>query len=526
MAGSASNMPLQPDDRVAFQAALSSGDIVWLKQACLKRLRRESTDRLANCYLGLAIEAEGDRLSAARQLEVACGTEGDAEAPAQLARLLVVMRRDDAASYWVDRAIAANPKRALDADTIGCVLSRLGRHAEAVTQFRDAVNGEPHNVQFRYNLAVALGFVGDPQSAQEHEEVLALDPDFARSHLAIATQVLTASPARIERLRHAIGRAADPTSKLLLRVAVSKELERAGDDQTAFGELKRGKDDHRGRISYDSVRDAEIVEGLQRAFADPSFFQGEGFAGVAPIFVVGMPRSGTTLVERVLTAHPMLSAAGELPSMPLAVKSISGVGGRSILDPSIIEGLSSAAPIALAEEYLRRSQSHVDVETHFVDKLPMNFLYAGFIARAFPRAKIICLRRNPMDVLWSNYKHLFAQGVSTFDYSYDVEDTARYVAGFENLVLSWRKFMPGRIFEIRYEDLVADFGATARALVAHADLPWDDSCASYFMNNSPVATPSGTQVRQPIYKTSINRWQRFAKELEPGRRILQAAGLA
>jgi hypothetical protein len=247
----------------------------------------------------------------------------------------------------------------------------------------------------------------------------------------------------------------------------------------------------------------------------------------APIFVIGMPRTGTTLVDRILSSHPDVESAGELQAMPLAVKRAAGTRTRTVLDPESIAAASHADMGAIGRDYLRIAHHHRrELTGRFTDKFPGNFQYAGFIARSLPSATIVCLRRNPMDTVLSNFRNLFATTSRYYDYSYDLLDIAAYYVRFDRMMAFWRDALPGRVLELRYEELVADQEGQSRRLLDHCGLVWSDACLSFHTNNAPVSTPSAAQVRRPIYSDSVARWKQHAEVLAPVRRFFENAGIA
>jgi hypothetical protein len=240
-----------------------------------------------------------------------------------------------------------------------------------------------------------------------------------------------------------------------------------------------------------------------------------------------MPRTGTTLVDRILSSHPDVESAGELQAMPLAVKQLAGTPSRLIIDPATIAASGGIDPGAIGAAYLTRAAHHrTSGSARFTDKLPANFLYVGHIVRALPNARIVCLRRNPMDTIWSNYKNLFASQSAYYAYSYDLMDTARYYARFDRLMALWESLWPGRVLQLSYEALVADQETQTRRLLDHCGLAWDDACLSFHENKAAVATPSAAQVRRPINADSVDKWRAYAEVLSPARAFLEAQGIA
>ena len=251
----------------------------------------------------------------------------------------------------------------------------------------------------------------------------------------------------------------------------------------------------------------------------------DGCDNAEPIFVIGMPRSGTTLVERILSSHPMVRSAGELRNFMVALDS--GTGGLPgfIFNDAFAERARDIDWSRLGSLYLDSIRHLSGTAPHFVDKLPHNFLFAGFIACALPRAKIVCLRRDAVDTCLSNFRQVFALKSPYFDYSFDLLDTGRYYLLFDRLMSHWRRVLPGRILEIQYEDLVADQEDNTRRLLDFCGLPWDEACLSFEQNQAPVATASAMQVRNAMNRNSIGRWRHYEAQLSGLLQVLAEGGV-
>ncbi|RZA28269.1 MAG: sulfotransferase, partial [Proteobacteria bacterium] len=232
-----------------------------------------------------------------------------------------------------------------------------------------------------------------------------------------------------------------------------------------------------------------------------------------PIFVIGMPRSGTTLVERIISSHPMVHSGGELQNFGVCLKRASASTTPSILDLDTIGRCGTLDWERLGSAYIASTRPGTGHTPRFIDKLPHNFLFLGYIARALPNARIIHLRRNPLDTCVSNFRQLFALTSPFYDYSFDLLDTGRYYLMYDQLMRHWDSVLPGRILEVRYEQIVDSLESSSRRLVDFCGLPWDDACLQFERNEAPVATASAVQVRQPIYRTSLNRWKRYEAQL-------------
>ncbi|MDQ4419321.1 sulfotransferase [Sphingobium sp. DEHP117] len=473
-------------------------------------------------------EANAGRVRAGiEHVRQAIALDPQGEYRAQLAKLYTLVRQDGEAAATLRDAEEAPPSDALSRDTIGCVYARLGDHEAALPHFAEAVRLEPRNTGFRYNLAATLNFLGRADEAEAAlEALLAVAPHHARAHYLLASlRKQDSAQNHIGRLKQVSARAQEPRDRLLLGYALAKELEDIGEPAQALETLCAANTEHRRRLDYDFSRDAAVFDAIEAAWplaastAKPPLD--------APIFIIGMPRTGTTLVDRIISSHPEVESAGELQAMPLAVKSAAGTRSRVVLDP---ETVAQAARMDIGEigtDYIKRASHHRrDPALRFTDKFPGNFLYAGFIAHALPNARIVCLRRNPMDTVLSNFRNLFAVSSRYYDYSYDLLDIAAYHVRFDRLMSVWRERLPGLILEIRYEDLVADQERETRRLLDHCGLAWSEGCLDFHSNSAPVSTPSAAQVRRPIYRDSVARWKQHADVLEPVRRFFEEAGIA
>jgi tetratricopeptide (TPR) repeat protein len=521
----------EPARIAAIRRALGRSDFTAAEQLAAGVVAAFPEDAEGRFLLGMA-RAEAGRVGAG-MADIVRAVELDPRGSyrAQLARLQVMLRQDGAAADTLAAAETALPEDALGRDTLGCVYARLGEHAASVPHFREAVRLAADNVSFRYNLAAALNFIGDVDGAEsEAEALIAIDPDYARGHHMLAgLRKHTAARNHVDRLEQALGRARAPDARLLLGYALAKELDDIGESQAAFAQLAETNAEHRARLPYSFARDAANFDAIERTWPQVAAAAAVRTSpDAAPIFVIGMPRTGTTLVYRILSSHPEVWSAGELQAMPLAVKIAAGTRTRTLLDPDTVAAAANADLGEIGQDYMRRAVSHAGAKEsgRFTDKFPGNFHYAGFIARSLPAAKIVCLRRHPLDTVLANFRNLFAISSRYYDYSYDLMDIAQYYAGFDRLMAFWREALPGRILELHYEKLVADQEGETRRLLAHCGLEWSDACLDFHQNAAPVATPSAAQVRRPMYRDSVARWTLHRDALAPVIRFFEAEAIA
>ncbi|MAC60097.1 MAG: sulfotransferase [Novosphingobium sp.] len=494
--------------------ALSRGDLPAAGAAAQALIQSRPQDAEGYFVLAMVAAEAGQMGQALPMLDKALALDPDnTEYLAQQARLLILLRRDGQAAEVARRVLEKGSDDPRTLDTVGCVLARLGDHETSVAPFEQAVAREPANLDYRYNLAAACGFTGRVDAAREHyEAILAADPGNARSHYGLAILSRQTQEANhVPRLERAVANAHNPQDLVRLRYALAKELEDIGEAPKAFATLSVANADYKRQIRYDFAQDEAIFDAIEAAFTSAVTAPSAGLPDASSIFVVGMPRTGTTLVDRILSSHPEVASSGELQAMPLAVKQVSGTRSRQVIDPETARAAMAADPAEIGKLYLARAAHHRPTEaTRYVDKLPANFLHVGHIVRSLPNARIVCLRRNPMDTVWSNFRNLFATQSAYYAYSYDLLDTARYYARFDRLMAFWDRLYPGRVLQFSYEALVNDQEVETRRLLEHCGLSWDPACLAFHENKAAVATPSAAQVRRSLNADGVGRWKTHA----------------
>lgn len=446
---------------------------------------------------------------------------------AQLARALTSTHMRTEAMTAAEQALSLSPVDPMTLDVLGAVYSRLNQYAKAAQVFQRLVDSCPGKPGYHFNLATSLIFTGDVAGAElELQECLALDPRFWKAYPALA-QLRKQSPGHnhVDRLLAILSQAEDPHAATYVNLALAKELEDLEHYPRAFEHMVEAKAAARAAKRYSIARDEALFEAIERDFVGP-MPQSTGHQSSEPIFVFGMPRSGTTLVERILSSHPDVHAAGELENFGVAMKRASGSSTSMMLDPDTVVRSRHLDWAALGRDYLASTRPVTAVKPKFIDKLPQNFFYAGYIANALPTATMICVRRDPMDTCLGNFRQMFAQMSPYYDYSLDILDIGRYYILFDRLMAHWERLLPGRILTVRYETLVCEQDACTRQLVDACGLAWNDACLRFDRNPAPVATASALQVRHPMSRDSVKRWKRYESQLEPLRRLLEGAGIA
>lgn len=409
---------------------------------------------------------------------------------------------------------------------VGRAYTLLGAHDRALPFLRRAADATPFDAGARYGLGAAFLFLGRFEEARRHlMEAVRLEPrHFMAWYSLVELEKQTAEANHIPQLEALFAPPdSDGSRRLHIGHALAKTCEDMGQHEVAFDWLVRGKAVRRGGADYSDGRE----DALFAAAADTATLGGQGFASDAPIFIGGMPRSGTTLVEAILSAHPDVTACGEVAMIPALVKHLSGGSQRPILDPANLREMADADPAVLGRSYIEATRAVAGRTPRFTDKTPLNALYAGLIHWALPNARIVCLRRDPMDSVISFFRTMFVATPHVYPSVYDLETAARHYVRFHRLADHWRETLPpDRYREVRYEELVADQEGETRRLLDFVGLEFDPRTLVFHKQQSTVSTASAVQVRRPIYTTALGRWKRYGDRLNPAVAILTAAGIA
>ena len=511
------------------QELLRLGQLDRAQELCRRILEHEPAHADAHFLIGM-IAAQKRRFDKALEfVDRAIALDGGrAEYHAHRGRCLAMLRQTDRALAAAERAMTLKPDDALSWDTIGVVLSQAGDHVRAADAFGRSARGRPEHPGYQFNLASSLKFIGDLEGAEQaYEAAIAADPTFHRAHWALAN-LRRQTPERnhVRRLEKLLpGSEADVDGQLYLRYSLAKEYEDLGQYPRAFDCWQTANQRKRASLDYDIAEDEALFAALRSQFRGLGQSPASGCSSEEPVFILGMPRTGTTLVERILSSHSQVHSAGELQNLGLLIKRGAATPSRRILDEQTIRRGLALDPGALGRAYLDSTRPGTGHTAHFIDKTPLNFLLIGFIHRALPGARIICLRRHPLDTVLSNFRQLFALQFSYYNYAYDLEDTARYYLMFDALMKFWDEELPGRVLRVDYESLVADQAGQSRRIVEHCGLAWEDACLEFERNAAPVATASAAQVREGVYTRAVARWRRYADQLAPARAILEAGGV-
>lgn len=303
--------------------------------------------------------------------------------------------------------------------------------------------------------------------------------------------------------------------------ALAKEYEELGSYDRAFGYLQAGADFKRRTFNFDLDGELRTLQLIQQYHNAAVLNRStNGCDSSEPIFILGLPRTGSTLVERILSSHSAVQAAGELLHFNAAMMHEIRRSGRVSSHTDLVRKSLDADAAAIGRNYVERTRPFTGHTRHFIDKRPQNYLSVGIIHRALPNAGIIHIRRTPLDACFAIYKFLFNDA---YPWSYDLEDVARYYVAYRRLMDHWKRVLPGRIIEVCYEDIVSDPAGESRKLVTRLGLEWEAGCLHFHDNEAATMTGSAVQVRQPVYTTSVGRWRNYEQQLEKVAAILTAA---
>jgi tetratricopeptide (TPR) repeat protein len=455
--------------------------------------------------------------AAAHYEKVLAFLPNDAAAGIALGNTLHRLDRTDEAIAQYGKALAACPSHAEAHTSLGNTVHRLGRSQEAIEHFRRALAIDPSDPGIHSSLGGALVALGRSTEASEaFEKAIALAPRKTGFFWNLASVRRFSADDRyfaaMQELAQHID-ALDSEEQIDLHFALGKAFADMGDRKRSFAHLVRGNALKRQQVNYDEEKALQRLERIRNVFTAEMLRDrsGLGDPSAAPIFIVGMPRSGTTLIEQILASHPKVFGAGELREMANLAGHIGGAEGAAF--PEAVPGLSREDLRQIGEQYVQAVTRLAPSAERITDKMPGNFSLAGLIHLALPNARIIHACRDARDTAFSCFSLLFS---GTLEFTYDLAELGRYYRAYLKLMAHWREVLPeGIMLEVQYEDVVGDLESQARRIIAHCGLEWDDVCLSFYKTERSVRTASATQVRQPIYQSSIGRWRLHEEELGP-----------
>jgi Flp pilus assembly protein TadD len=508
--------------------------------------------------LGVLLNARGEQTDALTPLiEAVRLAPNNAMARISLGAVLLALGQTEESSKQLNEAIRIAPNATRAYTTLGAVWERLPNnwdvpvrnalenptfrpaaservspHELAARYYRKALEIEPDDVEAHNKLGMLLLNQGQTADALvEFQATLKHDPGNSMAYLNIGKMVSSGfhqlSDEEIQNLRTL---AEQPKmtveSRGRLHYALAQVFDKKGSYDEAFAHLETANElkqqwQLKRAVTFDPLAHAERVDQLIAAFT-PAYFErvrSFGIASELPVFIVGMPRSGTSLTEQILASHPRVHGAGELSELDgFAATLPERLGAEDVGYPACMARLDAPTARMLGRAHVNELQKMKPDALRVTDKAPLNFFHVGIIVSVFPRARIIHCRRNPVDTCLSCYFQNFAEA---FAFTHDQKSLGQYYREYERLMAHWDEVLPGRIYHLDYEDMTADQEGTSRKLVAHCGLEWDERCLNFHETDRTVKTFSSLQVRRPMYRSSVERWKRYEKHLHP---LLEALG--
>jgi UDP-N-acetylmuramate dehydrogenase len=477
-----------------------------------------------HAHIAMSREAFDDAIRAYRRALAL--RPDDLDLHVELAQAALAGNRRRAAIEAVGSALALGPTKPSHFDALGAVYTFCEEPALALPLFEAASLQEPTGAHL-YNLAAVQRMVGQREAAEETlARVIAITPDETRAYLMRADlRRQSRQQNHIAELERAIAeKRGGDNGEIALCYAAAKELEDVGEHARSFAYLTRGARKQQSLVRYRIEDDIAMMDYLVRAHHEAAFASpAPGFDSPEPIFVIGLPRSGTTLVERILSAHPSVSSIGESPAFGVVVgRALQMRIGRTPSRRELVELSLDIDSTALGRDYIEETRPQSGKTARFVDKMLMNHLYVGLVQRALPNARIVVVRRDPMDTCFAMYRS-YLTGAYAFTSS--LRDIGAYYGAWSRLMNHWQSAPGPAIHVVQYEQLVAEPEATARRLLEFVGLPWDDRCLSFHLTPTSVTSASASQVREPIYASSVGKWKRHREQLGELIGALRAEGI-
>jgi tetratricopeptide (TPR) repeat protein len=439
-----------------------------------------------------------------------------------LSQAMVDLGRLPEAEAAVRHLLKIEPENPKNWVMLGNVCTRMMRQPDALLAFEEAARLNPNEVRLRLSIGHLHKTLGHRRESEDaYKSCLALDPNFSEVYWSLADlKTYVFSGAEVAAMQALVkGDGGDDTDQAHLHFALGRAFEHRNSYAAAFEHYAAGNRRRRKTVVFD-IRVFENKTRRVRKCFDATFFAeraNAGFGDPAPIFVVGLPRSGSTLVEQILASHSSVEGTFELPNVLTIVRELDHANPEHDAYPERVNSIPLAQFALLGRRYIEETAPLRSGRRHFIDKMPNNFSHVGLIHSMLPDAIIIDVRRHPMDSCFSTYKQHFAEGQS---FSYDLDDLGRYYRCYLSLMDHWDAVLPGKVLHLQYEHLVRDPETNIRRLLRHCGLDFEPGCLAFHETKRPVRTASAEQVRQPLYASGVGYWKHFETQLEPLRLAL------
>ncbi len=440
---------------------------------------------------------------------------GFARAWADLCKVQFEQEKQDETIASARTLIKLNPRSPEGHVWLGAASGFIGHRKEAIEAFDKALELAPDHVGAMAGKGNACRTFGDQDAAIiMFRKCIEVDPLHAEAYWSLANmKTFRFEDQEVDDMLALVGdERIPPEGQVQLNNALGHEFDGRKDYDRAFEFIDCGNQLRREQEFYDRVDNEERVDLTIEAYS-PQFLEenaGHGDPDSAPIFIVGLPRSGSTLLEQILSSHSMVDGTHELADLAKIIRSNRNLTGPDLRYPTSIANIDTAEFEGLGSEYIERTRKYRGDRPFFTDKNPNNFAHVGLLHLILPNAKIINARRHPLDSCFRSYQQLFSQGQP---FTYDLIELGEYYLQYQRLMDHWHEVLPGKVLDVRYEDVVADLDGQVRRILEHCELEWEESCLSFHETHRSVKTASSEQVRRPIYSSSVNTWRHYEQHL-------------
>jgi len=503
---------------------LRAGDLAGTERVCNVLLKREPGNTQILRMLARIANAD-ERYVVAEQLlrRIIAMSPNELTPHTDLGHFLVEQSRFPEAIEMFEAATTLNESNADNYRLLGDALAVVGRSGDALAAYRHALQlypEDPHSLAGQGHMLRITGNSDDAVAC--YEKCTLVQPGFGDAWWSLASlKDYRLSDEQVHAIHSQIASGnLGVNSEIAMRFALARTSEERGEYEAAWQDYSRGNSLKRESISHDPEQTERMHEAIIKQFSG-DFLDLKTPAATAkhtPVFILGMPRSGSTLIEQILASHSMVEGGGELPYITM----LSTTLGRQLPDgphyPEAVSNLTREQLEALGKAYIYHSGVQRPLNLpYFTDKMPANFSHIGLIHTMLPHSKIIDVRRHPLGTCLANFRQLYAQGKNQ---TYDLVELAEYYLEYRRMMDHWQEVLPGRVLQVNYEEVVADLDGQVRRLLDYCELPWEDACLDFHENTRPVNTASAEQVRQPIYTDAIDFWKHYESQLAPARKIL------
>jgi len=508
--------------------AVRAGD--WSKVgACAKEIlsrRRNSAE--AYFLMGLVDKASNRPDRAVRSFSRAISLDDRRyDAATELASQYLLSHQYGEAVALLSRYESHMKNSPLYLDIAASIYTNVGLPERALPLHERADELQPGLASLRAKLAACNVYVGEIDKAKTiYRELLEKFPNHQRNHYELSRLERATDSTHVDQMKAVLDSTKlTPDKNIYSYYAIGKELEDLEQWDEAFGYYEMAGAAAAGVANYDVDTDVRLIDNIIEVcdegwLSDESAGPAAGISDKTPVFVVGLPRTGTTLTERILSSHSLVESVGETYFMQIVLKRVSGIKSTDGMNASIVEAAARKDIKRIYSGYLEAVAYKLGDKPMFIDKFPENFLYLGFIAKAFPDARIILLKRNPMDACFAMFKQSF------FRYAYTLDDLGRYYVSYNRLYEHWRRVLGGRLIEVQYEDLVSNQESRTRQLLDALDLGFEEACLNFEQNRTASNTASTVQIREKVHTRSVNRWRCFENHLQLLKDYLGDAGIS